>query len=106
MLRSGGRTSISVSGRMNDRPYSTSLMLLTSAKVIIKFEYTMTDSAYFTENLPIFMKAPSLAAEGYFVFGGVFFCILLILILAHHLSRNLYLYLFLKLLREEVKLDT
>ena len=43
MLRSGGRTSISVSGRMNDRPYSTSLMLLTSANVIIKFEYTMDD---------------------------------------------------------------
>ena len=41
MLRSGGRTSFSVSGRMKDRPYSTSLMLLTSAKVIIKFEYTM-----------------------------------------------------------------
>ena len=41
MLRSGGRTSVSVSGRMADRPYSTSLMLLTSAKVIIKFEYTI-----------------------------------------------------------------
>ena len=41
MLRSGGRTLISVSGRMINRPYSTSLMLLTSAKVIIKFEYTM-----------------------------------------------------------------
>ena len=28
---------------IDDRPYSTSLMLLTSAKVIIKFEYTMDD---------------------------------------------------------------
>ena len=27
----------------DDRLYSTSLMLLTSAKVIIKFEYTMID---------------------------------------------------------------
>ena len=46
MLRSGGRTSLSVSGRMKDRPYSTSLMLLTSAKVIIKFEYTMKEVGF------------------------------------------------------------